>query len=397
MIEESYSHRTSLYSTCFLAPNLSFWKSDNRIPFDMNSSSTFYTSSAPIQAHELSSESSPGPERQSRLKTFHVSEDHLSSKNDRLRCGKDIIEAIRHDGIINISISGLCSPHVISNAFASQRKFFDMPTIEKISCFNEYTYGGYVHSGEEETAGKKDAAEIFTVLPDVPMDDWRVQRGIPGHGSMPWPFDEFETSMTTYMHTMKEIGTRLLRLIALGLGVDENAFDGLTENSWSLMRVLKYCKKSTCELNGTGSHTDYGMLVLIAQDRVGGLWVQPPGSAPKLESSEDANGWKFVVPEPNVLTCFPGDMLQFITDGQLVSTTHKVDLAHEERYSIAYFHEPSFGAMIRKQISGEKIHYGTYITDVFLRSYPEKPASKRIKSHNLLKNLPQSVTGTFFF
>lgn len=342
------------------------------------------------------------------LKTFYISENHIASKKEKIQCGKDIIKAIRDDGIINISITGLCSSHVINNAFATQKQFFDMPTKKKLSCFNEYSYGGYVYSGEEETAGKKDAAEIFTVTPDICMDDWKVKTGIPCHGTVPWPFGEFENSMKKYMETMNDIGTQVLRLIALGLDMREDAFDGLTESSWGHMRVLKFCERSKSELKGIGSHTDYGMLVLAAQDHVGGLWVRPPGndkrnanwkesSAGKFESAEDADGWKFVVPECNVLTCFPGDMLQFITDGQLLSTPHKVDLADEERYALAYFHEPSFGAIIRKEDSGEEIHYGEHFTNMFLRCYPEKPVSRRIKSHELLKNLPKSVTGTFSF
>lgn len=370
--------------------------------------STLSISSTSIQTQGFSPASSFDLKKPPLLETFYISENHLASENEKIQCGKNIVKTIRSDGIINISISGLCSSQVISNAFASQKRFFDMPLKEKLSCFNEYSYGGYVYSGEEETAGRKDAAEIFTVTPDISMSDWKVETGIPCHGIVPWPFDEFENSMKKYMDTMNDIGTRVLRLIALGLGMREGTFDGLTEVSWGHMRVLKFCEKSKSELKGIGSHTDYGMLVLAAQDHVGGLWVRPPGndirndnwkesSAGKFESAEDADGWRFVVPESNVLTCFPGDMLQFITNGQLLSTPHKVDLANEERYALAYFHEPSFGAIIRKEESGEEIHYGEHFTNMFLRCYPEKPVSKRIKNCDLLKNLPQSVTGVYSF
>jgi isopenicillin N synthase-like dioxygenase len=35
---------------------------------------------------------------------------------------------------------------------------------------------------------------------------------------------------------------------------------------------------------------------------------------------------------------FPGDILQLLTDGAVLSTPHKVKLAGKERYSFAYFH-----------------------------------------------------------
>lgn len=342
------------------------------------------------------------------LKTFYIGAKHLLTTTDRTQCGSDIIDAIREDGIINISISGMCSPTVISDAFAAQREFFDSPSIFKASCSNKYSFGGYVYSGEESTAGKKDAAEIFTVTPDIPLSDWRVRSGIPCHGPVPWPSEKFETVMKAYMLAMSTIGTEVLRLIALGLGMSETAFDGLTEESWGHMRVLKFCDRAKSSLKGIGSHTDYGMLVLASQDHVGGLWVRPPGcdqrssnwrqsSAGKYDSEVDADGWKFVVPESNVLTCFPGDMLQFITNERLLATPHRVDLGREERYALAYFHEPSFGAVIQEQNSGEKVHYGEHFTNMFLRCYPEKPVSKRIGNLLLERNLPKSVTGTYSF
>ena len=76
---------------------------------------------------------------------------------------------------------------------------------------------------------------------------------------------------------------------------------------------------------------------------------------------DEEEGWKFVVPEPDVITCFPGDMLQFITRGALMSTPHKVELADRVRYAIAYFHEPSFGAVLQRtnEEGGEMetVHY----------------------------------------
>ncbi len=107
-----------------------------------------------------------------------------------------------------------------------------------------------------------------------------------------------------------------------------------------------------------GAHTDYGLLVIAAQDDVGGLYIRPPveGETRKRnwlpdESSagmyENEAPWTFVKPVPNVLTVFPGDIMQFMTGGRLLSTPHKVRLNTRERFALAYFHEPNFQACAR--------------------------------------------------
>lgn len=83
---------------------------------------------------------------------------------------------------------------------------------------------------------------------------------------------------------------------------------------------------------GIGSHTDYGLLVLAAQDEVGGekllhrqlrrvwrltglgLFVRPPQQGERFNNwqqsaagaKEDESGWVYVPPVPSVFTVFPG-------------------------------------------------------------------------------------------
>lgn len=81
------------------------------------------------------------------------------------------------------------------------------------------------------------------------------------------------------------------------------------------------------------------MLVLAAQDDVGGLYVRPPiegeerprnwlpdGSA--AGCFQDADGWNLAEPVEHVFTVFPGDILQFLTGGALLSTPHKGAAEH---------------------------------------------------------------------
>jgi len=105
---------------------------------------------------------------------------------------------------------------------------------------------------------------------------------------------------------------------------------------------------------------------------------------------ENEEPWTFVKPVPQVLTVFPGDILQFLTDGYLLSTPHKVRMATRERYALAYFHEPSFVASARPLFdrhSADRIHYGAHFTNMFMRCYPDRITTRRIVAENRLAHL----------
>jgi isopenicillin N synthase-like dioxygenase len=167
--------------------------------------------------------------------------------------------------------------------------------------------------------------------------------------------------------------------------------------------VLRFPKDNGQTDRGIGAHTDYGLLVIAVQDDVGGLYIRPPVEGEKRnrnwlanESSagmyENQEPWTFVRPVPAVVTVFPGDILQFMTDGLLLSTPHKVRLNTRERFALAYFHEPNFEAVVRPMLRPSKdeyIHYGTHFTNMFMRSYPDRITTRRILDEDRLSVLGQ--------
>ncbi len=79
-----------------------------------------------------------------------------------------------------------------------------------------------------------------------------------------------------------------------------------------------------------------------------------------------------------------------MTHGYLLSTPHKVTLNTRERFAMAYFHEPAFNASARPlldPLNGERIHYGTHFTNMFMRCYPERVTTERIKRQDRLRHL----------
>lgn len=335
------------------------------------------------------------------LQTFHVPQAVDGSEADR-KLGRSMIDAWRSDGIFQVATDEAQS-HKTEAAFDASRRFFRQPLEAKARCVSDLTYSGYIASGEEVTAGEADYSEIYTVCKDVPLDDPRVRAGLPCHGPAPWPDDDYRDRMKTFMDELGAIGEKLLELVALGLGLsDADTLTRLTHDGWHHMRVLRFPTTSSKSARGIGAHTDYGLLVIAAQDDVGGLYIRPPveGELRKRnwlpgESSagmyENDEPWTFVKPVPNVLTVFPGDILQFLTYGYLLSTPHKVRLAARERFALAYFHEPNFNAVVRPLLDGGDagfIHYGCHFTNMFMRCYPDRITTRRIHAENRLSRLP---------
>ncbi len=328
------------------------------------------------------------------LETFHLPKMVAGSPSDKELAG-EMIQAWRRDGIFQVAVEGNNS---IEKAFAASRRFFKLPFETKSRCVSDLTYSGYIASGEEQTAGEADYSEIFTVCPDIAAYDRRVQERWPCHGPAPWPDAEYQNTMTKYMREVGSLGDKLLQLISLGLGLETDCLGELARDGWHHMRVLRFPAISQHATRGIGSHTDYGMLVIAAQDDVGGLFIRPPvegeirnrnwlASESAAGIYEDEEPWTFVKPVANVWTVFPGDILQFMTDDYLLSTPHKVRLNTRERFALAYFHEPNFNACVRplwRPDSSEYIHYGTHFTNMFMRCYPQRVTTRRIiEEHRL--------------
>lgn len=344
------------------------------------------------------------------LRTFQLPESVHGTPSD-LELGRRMIAAWQADGIFQVATDS-AQQRKTAGAMEASRRFFAGSIEEKSRHVSDLTYSGYVASGEEVTAGEADYSEIFTVCEDVPLEDPRARQGWPCHGPAPWPGQRYRDSMRAFMEGLGGVGERLLRLTALGLGLDSiDALTNLTDDGWHHMRVLRFPARSPRSTRGIGAHTDYGLLVIATQDDVGGLYVRPPVPGEQrnrnwLETEttagmyEHEEPWTFVRPVPDVLTVFPGDILQFLTGGLLLSTPHKVELADRDRYAMAYFHEPNFTTWVRPLLGEENedaIHYGTHFTNMFMRCYPERAATLRIHADDRLGVLDRlrsaSLTG----
>ncbi|MEV0170321.1 2-oxoglutarate and iron-dependent oxygenase domain-containing protein [Streptomyces sp. NPDC050803] len=337
------------------------------------------------------------------LSTFHLP-DSVTGTTADAGLAQRMINAWQRDGIFQIATTAR-QDLLIGAAYEASRRFFALPPQVKARHVSDLSYGGYIASGEEVTDGVQDGSEIFTVTPDIPADDPRVRQSWPCHGPTPWPDEDYRRAMRAWMDELAGVGQRLLRLTALGLSLPLEALTRLTEAGWHHMRVLRFPAATATAERGIGAHTDYGLLVIAAQDPVGqALFVRPPVADERRNRNwladesaaglyEEDDRWLYVPPVPCTLTVFPGDIMQLVTRGALLSTPHKVRLADRERYALAYFHEPAFNAVARPFSSDcdgdacehdELLHYGSHFTNMFMRCYPERITTRRIHDENRL-------------
>ncbi len=320
------------------------------------------------------------------MRTFHLPP--IVTESDR-SLAQEMVAAWQADGIFQIATDPV-QDWITQEAFAESRRFFHLPAEYKARNVSPLTYSGHVTSGEEITAGEADLSEIFTICKDVSMGDPRVEQRWPCHGPVPWPSIAYQQRMQEFMDHLGRMGEKLLRLTALGLGLAElDAFTRLTEDGWHHLRALRFPRLSERTTRGIGSHTDYGLLVITAQDGIGGLYVRPPvpgerrnrnwlGSESSAGQHEHREPWTYVKPEPSVLTVFPGDILQFLTGGRLLATPHRARLSTRERFSMAYYHEPNFNTVIHPLDGEGTIHYGTHFTNMYMRSYPNRVTTRNV-------------------
>ena len=142
------------------------------------------------------------------------------------------------------------------------------------------------------------------------------------------------------MDHLTRLGYRLLPLIARSLNLHQDYFlPFFSEAPMIFLRPLHYPPIPSSESKGifaAGAHSDYGFLTILWTDGTPGLQIY-------LESK----GWMDVNPLPGAFIVNLGDMLERWTGGKFASTRHRVVNTYgRERYSCAFFFEPSFTSIV---------------------------------------------------
>nr|WP_255573902.1 2-oxoglutarate and iron-dependent oxygenase domain-containing protein [Erythrobacter sp. SCSIO 43205] len=225
---------------------------------------------------------------------------------------------------------------LIDKAEATSKAFFALPDEVKKSYKIEGGGGarGYTPFGTEKA---KDA-EIFDL-----KEFWHVGRELPQTHALAeymapnvWPEEipEFKETFSALYSAFEATGLRVLEAIALHLGLEQDFFAKTVEDGNSVMRLLHYPPLGPDAPEGAiraAAHGDINTITLL-------LGAEEAG----LELLTKSGEWHPVYAEEGSLVINVGDMLERLTAGTLVSTTHRVvnpkgDGARRSRYSMPFF------------------------------------------------------------
>ncbi len=213
---------------------------------------------------------------------------------------------------------------------AQTKRFFDLPLEEKMKIYigKSTSHRGYVPEGEEVmVGGKRDRKEALDLGYELSADHPLVSAGTPMVGPNQWPdLPGFREDVYTYYEAIFDLGKHLIRGFALALGLEETFFDDLITAPPSQLRLIHYpFDAEATDVQGIGAHTDYEFFTLLLP------------TAPGLEVMNGAGEWIDVPLLPDAYVVNIGDMLEILSNGKFVATSHRVRKVKEERYSFPLF------------------------------------------------------------
>jgi isopenicillin N synthase-like dioxygenase len=250
---------------------------------------------------------------------------------------------------------------------AAYRDFFARPEAEKRAVDMARTGAnrgwGAPRSERVDPAANPDYKEVFDCGYELPPDDpWRA-RGLSVYADNLWPegLPAFRATVERYQRDALAVSLRLLRAIARALGADPEYFADKFTRPMALLRANYYPPRpegAGARDFGSGAHTDYGCVTLLATDGVAGLEVMAPGG-----------GWQPVSAPPGEFIVNFGEMLEMWTDGRVRATPHRVVGGAAERISVPLFVNPDWDANVAPPGSGKVIRAGPHLEKRFRETY----------------------------
>ncbi|KAJ0234583.1 Non-hem dioxygenase N-terminal domain-containing protein [Hirschfeldia incana] len=210
------------------------------------------------------------------------------------------------------------SEEVMDKAFEQSKKFFALPLEEKMKVLKNEKHRGYTPFYDQipdpENQVQGDNKEGYYIGSDVPRDD--PQWDYPFYGPNPWPDPDVlpgwrETMEKNHQEALR-VCKAIAKLLALALDLDAYYFDSpeMLGKPISTLRLLHYEGKSDPSkgIYGTGAHSDYGMMTLIATDGVMGLQICKDKNAKPQK-------WEYVPSIEGAIVVNLGDMMQCWSNG----------------------------------------------------------------------------------
>jgi len=268
----------------------------------------------------------------------------IQTDEDFVRIAEQLVHTAKTVGFFYITGHGI-SAKLIEQALMTSKRFFELPASKKSTVAVDKNQRGWMAQGMAQLEGSKthDAKEVFFWGWDVSANDPDVRAGVPMVFPNQWPDDVapfLRRDLTPYYDAVISLSRSVLSALAFGLGKPKDFFVKAYEIPLGRGQMVYYPPMSEedeqQERFGAASHTDFGVLTVLLQDMQGGLQV--------LNQSGD---WIEAPPIDGSFVCNIGDLLERWTNGELVSTKHRVINRNKTaRYSIPVFCDPASKTII---------------------------------------------------
>ena len=259
----------------------------------------------------------------------------IDISRDVAEIAREVDAACRDTGFFYVTGHGV--PATLQTRLDSlAREFFALPDDEKADIDMRKggrAWRGWFPVGGELTSGAPDQKEGLYFGQELPSSE----RPLHGPNLFPARPAGLRAAVLEYIDAVTALGQRVLRAMAVGLGLDDAWFERhLTGEPLVLFRIFHYPPlRAGDERWSVGEHTDYGLITILAQDASGGLEVRGP------------DGW---IAAPAIADTFVvnlGDMLERMTGGRYKSTPHRVhNTSGVDRLSFPLFLDPAWDAEV---------------------------------------------------
>ncbi|KIW00521.1 uncharacterized protein PV09_07880 [Verruconis gallopava] len=257
------------------------------------------------------------------------------------RARTELIEAInracRDKGFFQLKNTNV-SIELQSKILQASRDFFNLPLEEKMKCdLNSNNY----HRGYErlqaqrlEPGAESDTKEAIYIGEDLPLNHPRVLAGEYNCGPNLYPQalgKAFQDVCIEYYYAVRSLAVEVMKVLALGLGLEEDYFDDFSnDRPSSTLRLIHYppTPKTSPLVRGVSAHRDFGCVTILLQDEVGGLQVQ----------DERTGEWIDIEPTSGAFVINIGNTMMRWTNHHFTSGIHRVmNFTSKDRYSVPFF------------------------------------------------------------
>lgn len=261
------------------------------------------------------------------------------------RIADEIGDACRLSGFLYVTNHGIPEA-VIAAAYREAGAFFALPLEEKLECDiqKQKRHRGYVPMGalnaDPGNEGAVDLQEGYEVSLELPADDPDYLAGNIMAGPNVWPARPpgFRDAVYAYHAAALELGHMLFRGFARALDMPADWFEDKIDKPMAQLRLIHYPPgddPANPERPGIGPHTDYECFTILSQN------------SPGLQVHNAAGEWVEAPPIAGALVINIGDMMTVWSNGDFVSTVHRViNTTGADRLSMAFFFGTNYDTVV---------------------------------------------------